>query len=63
MGGGGLNTVQTVHSVSAWSALLLGMPLNGLAIWAVRRHTPKEMRVYSKVSFISSDREITESLV
>jgi hypothetical protein len=44
-----LNAVRTVHTAFAWLDLVLGLPLNGLAVWAIRRHTHPTMRVYSKV--------------
>jgi hypothetical protein len=44
-----LSAVQAVRATFAWSAFLLGLPLNGLAVWAIHKHTPSGMRVYSKI--------------
>jgi hypothetical protein len=41
--------VLLIRSCFAWASFVVGSLLNVLLIGLIRRHTPKEMRVYSKI--------------
>jgi hypothetical protein len=41
--------VRTLKTVCAWVSFSFAGALNGLLIWLILKHTPRTMRVYSKV--------------
>jgi hypothetical protein len=43
------SSVLLIRSCFAWGSFAVGTVLNVFLIWLIRRHTPTEMRVYSKI--------------
>jgi hypothetical protein len=44
-----MSLILLIKTSFAWSAFVLGAPMNAFLIWMIWRHTPKEMHVYSKI--------------
>ena len=49
-----LSTIRQINALNATVTSVLGGLLNGLAIWAVLRHSGAELRVYKKVFVFGS---------